>query len=104
MCSAKVSHTTPTTPNVTEKIERQHRTPEKCYKSNNSIRWTEIYLYQQIATWFESCQYGSDTNHSIAQMMYGTNIKLPGKFFDNYTIKIDHETFVPVAEVYGKAK
>ncbi|GFX56932.1 retrovirus-related Pol polyprotein from transposon opus [Trichonephila clavipes] len=35
-----------------------------------------------------------DSNHSIASKVYGTNIKLPGEFFEPPTIKMDQETFV----------
>ncbi|GFY03562.1 retrovirus-related Pol polyprotein from transposon opus [Trichonephila clavipes] len=35
-----------------------------------------------------------DTNHTIAQMVYGSNIRLPGEFFNPPSIQIDPETLV----------
>lgn len=35
-----------------------------------------------------------DTNYTIAQMVYGTNIKLLGEFFDKLSSKIEPETFL----------
>lgn len=42
----------------------------------------------------------SDTNHSVAQMVYGTNIRLPGEFFDKPTVSIDSDTFVTQLQNY----
>lgn len=91
ICGAKVSHTTSYHPQSNGKIERQHRTLKGAIKAHNNIRWTEslptvlLGLRAAIRT---------DTNHSIAQMVYGTNIKVPGEFFDPPTIKMEQETFV----------
>ncbi|GFT82547.1 retrovirus-related Pol polyprotein from transposon opus [Nephila pilipes] len=97
ICGAKVSHTTPYHPQCNGKIERQHRTLKSAIKAHNNIRWTEslptVLLGLRAAI-------RSDTNHSIAQMMYGTNIKLPGEFFDPPTIKMDQETFVSQLQKY----
>ncbi|GBM41015.1 Retrovirus-related Pol polyprotein from transposon opus [Araneus ventricosus] len=91
ICGAKVSHTTSYHPQCNGKIERLHRTLKGAIKVHDNIRWTEslptVLLGLRAAI-------RPDTNHSIAQMVYGTTIKLPGEFFDPPTIRMNQETFV----------
>ncbi|GFW12980.1 retrovirus-related Pol polyprotein from transposon opus [Trichonephila clavipes] len=91
ICFAKVSHTTSYHLQCNEKIERQHRTLKGAIKAYNNIKWTEFLPTVLLAL---RAAIRPDSNHSIAQMVYGTNIKLPGEFFKPPTIKMDEETFV----------
>ncbi|GFS88896.1 retrovirus-related Pol polyprotein from transposon opus [Nephila pilipes] len=72
-------------------------TLKRAIKAHNNIRWTEFLPTVLLGL---GAVIRSDTNHSITQMMYGTNIKLPGEFFDPPTIKMDQETFVSQLQKY----
>ncbi|GFX57029.1 transposon Ty3-I Gag-Pol polyprotein [Trichonephila clavipes] len=88
---AKVSHTTSYHPQCNGKIERQHRTLKGAIRAHNNIKWTE----SLPTVLFGLRAARPDSNHTIAQMVYGTNIKLPGEIFEPPTFKMDQETFVP---------
>ncbi|GFU57949.1 retrovirus-related Pol polyprotein from transposon opus [Nephila pilipes] len=91
ICGAKVVHTTPYHPQCDGKVERLHRTLKKAIKAYNNIKWTEslptVLLGLRAAL-------RPDINHTIAQMVYGTYIKLPGEFFDQPAINMDPQNFV----------
>ncbi|GFT34181.1 retrovirus-related Pol polyprotein from transposon opus [Nephila pilipes] len=81
-------------------MERLHRTLKGAIKAHNNIKWTDtlptVLLGLRTAL-------RSDTNHSIAQMVYGSNIRLPGEFFDPPSIQIDPETFVTKLQIFMEA-
>ncbi|GFT72462.1 retrovirus-related Pol polyprotein from transposon opus [Trichonephila clavipes] len=91
ICGAKVAHTTSYHPQCNGKVERLHRTLKGAIKAPNNIRWTEslptVLLGLRAAI-------RPDISYTIAQMVYGTSIKLPGKFFDPPTINMDPQNFV----------
>ncbi|GFV79943.1 retrovirus-related Pol polyprotein from transposon opus [Trichonephila clavipes] len=72
-------------------ITDQGRTLKGEIKAHNNIKWTEtlptILLGLRTAL-------RPDTNHTVAQMVYGSNIRLPGEFFNPPSIQIVPETFV----------
>ncbi|GFW14295.1 retrovirus-related Pol polyprotein from transposon opus [Trichonephila clavipes] len=67
------------------------RTLKGAIKAHNNIRWTEslptVLLGLRAAI-------RPDISYTIAQMVYGTSIKLPGEFFDPPTINMDPRNFV----------
>ncbi|GFX09236.1 retrovirus-related Pol polyprotein from transposon opus [Trichonephila clavipes] len=91
ICGAKVDHTTSYHPQCNGKVERLHRTLKGAIKAHNNIRWTEslptVLLGLRAAI-------RPDISYAIAQMVYGTSIKLPGEFFDPPTINMDPQNFV----------
>ncbi|GFS92492.1 transposon Tf2-9 polyprotein [Trichonephila clavipes] len=91
ICGAKVAHTTSYHPQCNGKVERLHRTLKGAMKAHNNIRWTEslptVLLGLRAAI-------RPDISYTIAQMVYGTSIKLPGEFFDPPTINMDPQNFV----------
>ncbi|GFX85093.1 retrovirus-related Pol polyprotein from transposon opus [Trichonephila clavipes] len=97
ICWAKVAHATSYHPQCNEKGERLHRTLKGAIKAHNNIKWTEtlptILLGLRTAL-------RPDTNHTIAQMVYGSNIRLPGEFFNPPSIQIDPETFVTTLQTF----
>ncbi|GFV62357.1 retrovirus-related Pol polyprotein from transposon opus [Trichonephila clavipes] len=96
ICGAKVAHATSYHPQCNGKVERLHRTLKGAIKAHN-IKWTEtlptILLGLRTAL-------RPDTNHTIAQMVYGSNIRLPGEFFNPPSIQIDPETFVTTLQTF----
>ncbi|GFU84673.1 retrovirus-related Pol polyprotein from transposon opus [Trichonephila clavipes] len=78
-------------------ITDQRRTLKGEIKAPNNIKWTEtlptILLGLRTAL-------RPDTNHTIAQMVYGSNIRLPGEFFNPPSIQIDPETFVTTLQTF----
>ncbi|GFX70427.1 retrovirus-related Pol polyprotein from transposon opus [Trichonephila clavipes] len=76
---------------ICRKVERLHRTLKGAIKAHNNIRWTEslptVLLGLRAAI-------RSDISYTIAQMVYGTSIKLPGEFFYPPTINMDPQNFV----------
>ncbi|GFU75374.1 retrovirus-related Pol polyprotein from transposon 412 [Trichonephila clavipes] len=97
ICGAKVAHATSYHPQCNGKVERLHRTLKGAIKAHNNIKWTEtlptILLGLRTAL-------RPDTNHTIAQMVYGSNIRLPGEFFNPPSIQIDPETFVTTLQTF----
>ncbi|GFX85474.1 retrovirus-related Pol polyprotein from transposon opus [Trichonephila clavipes] len=91
ICGAKVAHTTSYHPQCNGRVERLHRTLKGAIKAHNNIRWTEslptVLLGLRAAI-------RPDISYTIAQMVYGTSIKLPGEFFDPPTINMDPQNFV----------
>ncbi|GFW27555.1 transposon Tf2-6 polyprotein [Trichonephila clavipes] len=96
ICGAKVAHATSYYPQCNGKVKRLHRTLKRAIKAHN-IKWTEtlptVLLGLRTAL-------RPDTNHTIAQMVYGSNIRLPGEFFNPPSIQIDAETFVTTLQTF----
>lgn len=90
-CGIKIQHTTAYHPQANGKIERLHRTMKTALKAHNSIRWTEslptVLLGLRAAI-------RQDVGFSIAQMVYGKTMKLPGEFFQESKRKEDPGTLV----------
>ncbi|GFV22585.1 hypothetical protein TNCV_2077771 [Trichonephila clavipes] len=91
ICGAKVAHTTSYHPQCNGKVERLHRTLKGSIKAHNNIRWTESLPTVLLGL---RADVRSDISYTIAQMVYGTSIKLPGEFFDPPTINMDPQNFV----------
>ncbi|GFU98368.1 retrovirus-related Pol polyprotein from transposon opus [Trichonephila clavipes] len=91
ICGAKVAYTTSYHPQCNGKVKRLHRTLKGAIKARNNIRWTEslptVLLGLRAAI-------RPDISYTIAQMVYGTSIKLPVEFFDPPTINMDPQNFV----------
>ncbi|GFX39235.1 hypothetical protein TNCV_3859601 [Trichonephila clavipes] len=92
ICGAKVAHTTSYHPQCNGKVERLHRTLKGAIKAHNNIRWTEslptVLLGLRAAI-------RPDISYTIAQMVYGTSIKLPGEFFDPLLLTWIHRILSP---------
>ncbi|KAG8193720.1 hypothetical protein JTE90_005018 [Oedothorax gibbosus] len=89
---SKVSHTTPYHPQCNGKIERFHRSLKTAIKAhNNNCRWTEI--LPTVLLGFRAAL-RPDAQYTIAQMLYGTPIRLPGEFFQTPTTKVEPHNFV----------
>jgi cleavage and polyadenylation specificity factor subunit 1 len=84
ICGIKLSHTTAYHPQCNGKVERLHRSIKSALKAHNNISWSDtlptVLLGLRTAI-------RDDTNYTIAEMVYGENIKLPGEFFES---KINH--------------
>ncbi|GFW99422.1 transposon Tf2-9 polyprotein [Trichonephila clavipes] len=91
ICGAKVAHTTSYHPQCNGKVERLHRTLKGAIKARNNIRWTESLPTVLLGL---RASIRPDISYTIAQMVYGTFIKLPGEFFDPPTINMDPQNFV----------
>ncbi|GFV37567.1 retrovirus-related Pol polyprotein from transposon opus [Trichonephila clavipes] len=97
ICGAKVAHATSYHPQCNGIVERLHRTLKRAIKAHNNIKWTvtlpTILLGLRTAL-------RPDTNHTIAQMVYGSNIRLAGEFFNQPSIQIDPGTFVTTLQTF----
>lgn len=91
ICGVKLCHTTAYHPQCNGKIERQHRILKAAVRSHNSVKWTETLPTILLGI---RASLKLDSNYSIAQMVYGMSIRLPGEFFENSKNKIDDDTFV----------
>ncbi|GFU10848.1 hypothetical protein TNCV_3278671 [Trichonephila clavipes] len=91
ICGAKVAHTTSYHPQCNGKVERLHRTLKGAIKAHNNIKWTESLSTVLLGL---RAALRPDISYTIAQMVYGTSIKLPGEFFDPPTINMDPQNFV----------
>ncbi|GFS50930.1 hypothetical protein TNCV_4848221 [Trichonephila clavipes] len=88
ICGAKVAHTTSYHPQCNGKVERLHRTLKGAIKAHNNIRWTEslptVLLGLRVAI-------RPDISYTIAQMVYGTSIKLPDRLKPAYLLAVDNQ-------------
>lgn len=91
ICGINLQHTTAYHPQCNGKIERLHRTLKSALKSHNSVKWTEtlptVLLGMRTAL-------RDDKNYTISQMVYGTNIKIPGQFLEKSDRMLDPDSFV----------
>lgn len=90
MCGVEMQHTTPYHPQCNGKVERLHRTLKAALRAHNSIHWTDT-LPTVLLGLRGALQ--ETTNSSIAQMVYGKTIRLPGEFFEEQPIRSDPESF-----------
>lgn len=91
LCGVNLKRTTPYHPQCNGKIERLHRTIKTAIRAHNSIKWTDV-LPTVLLGLRSSLR--EDSNSSIAQMLYGTHIRLPGEFFIGPTTETEPGTFV----------
>ncbi|GBM00450.1 Transposon Ty3-I Gag-Pol polyprotein [Araneus ventricosus] len=90
ICGFKVCTTTAYHPQCNGKIERIHRTLKAAIRAHNSIKWTQT--LSTVLLGLRSALRG-DTNYTIAQMVYGQPIRLPGEFFEKSKSILDTDTF-----------
>ncbi|GFT43707.1 retrovirus-related Pol polyprotein from transposon opus [Nephila pilipes] len=103
ICGAKVGHTTPYYPQCNRKVERLHRTLKGAIKVHNNIKWTESLPTVLLGL---RATLRPDVNHTIAQMVYGTCMKLIGKQVNisvdrlkpAYLLEPDHDNEQTTAE------
>ncbi|GFW25418.1 transposon Tf2-9 polyprotein [Trichonephila clavipes] len=90
ICGFKLSTTTSYHPQCNGKIERIHRTLKLAIRVHNSVKWT-----QTVPTVLLGLRSAlrSDTNYTIAQMVYGQTILSPGEFFEKPKNVLDLDTF-----------
>lgn len=90
ICGINLQHTTAYHPQCNGKIERLHRTLKSALKSHNTVKWTDalptVLLGMRTAI-------REDKKFSISQMVYGTNIKVPGEFFEKSSKVLDQNSF-----------
>ncbi|UYV68418.1 hypothetical protein LAZ67_5004276 [Cordylochernes scorpioides] len=91
MCGIQLKHTTSYHPQSNGKIERFHRTLKTAISSHNYIRWTE--RLPSVLLGLRSSIYGS-SDFSIAQMVFGKTIRLPGEFFQDSQQSIDRDDLI----------
>ncbi|GBL71775.1 hypothetical protein AVEN_191328-1 [Araneus ventricosus] len=90
ICGFKVCTTTAYHPQCNGKIERIHRTLKAAIRAHNSIKWTQT--LSTVLLGLRSTLRG-DTNYTIAQMVYGQAIRLPGEFFQKPKSILDTDSF-----------
>ncbi|UYV80161.1 hypothetical protein LAZ67_18001853 [Cordylochernes scorpioides] len=78
ICGIKLQNPTAYHPQANGKVERLHRTLKAAIRAHNNPTWSEsiptILLGLRTAI-------PNDSDHSIAQVVYGNNIRLPGELF-----------------------
>lgn len=90
MCGIKLQTTTSYHPQSNGKIERQHRTLKAAVQAQDSIKWNETLPTILLGI---RASLRDDTNCSIAEMVYGKSLKLPGEFFQEPKTKLEPDTF-----------
>ncbi|BES94567.1 multicellular organismal development [Nesidiocoris tenuis] len=78
ICGIKLQRTTAYHPQSNGKVERLHRTLKAALRANGSMKWSRILPTILLGL---RAAVNPETGFSIAQMVYGTTIKLPGEFF-----------------------
>ncbi|GBN24074.1 Transposon Ty3-G Gag-Pol polyprotein [Araneus ventricosus] len=86
ICGIKLQHTTAYHPACNGKVERLHRT----LKAHNNLSWIDT-LPTVLLGLRTAIQ--EDNNHSIAQIVYGESLRLPGEFFSEPSIRTASEGF-----------
>lgn len=79
---AKVVHTTPYHPQSNGLIERWHRTLKAALKCHQRSCWVDALPLVLLGLRTKIIE---DTDVSVAEMVYGTTLKLPGEFIDMTT-------------------
>ncbi|UYV80938.1 hypothetical protein LAZ67_19002227, partial [Cordylochernes scorpioides] len=91
MWGIQLKHTTSYHPQSNGKIERFHRTLKTAISSHNYIRWTK--RLPSVLLGLRSSIYGS-SDFSIAQMVFGKTIRLPGEFFQDSQLTRDRDDLI----------
>ncbi|GFS53059.1 retrovirus-related Pol polyprotein from transposon opus [Nephila pilipes] len=88
-------------PQLNGEVERLHRTLKGAIKAHNNIKWTEslptVLLVLRAAL-------RPDVNHTIAQIVYDTCIKLSVEFFDPPTINKSTKFYDQITTTYERHK
>ncbi|GBN55433.1 Retrovirus-related Pol polyprotein from transposon 412 [Araneus ventricosus] len=84
ICGIKLQHTTAYHPACNGKVERLHRTLKTALKAHNNLSWIDT-LPTVLLGLRTAIQ--EDNNHSIAQIVYGESLRLPGEFFSEPSIR-----------------
>ncbi|GFU00540.1 retrovirus-related Pol polyprotein from transposon 412 [Nephila pilipes] len=83
-CSIKRLNPKAYQPQCNVKVDRLHRSIKAALKAHNNVSWSEtlptVLLSLRTAV-------HDDTNYTIAEMVYGENIKFPGEIFE---VNIQH--------------
>ncbi|GFW09577.1 transposon Tf2-9 polyprotein [Trichonephila clavipes] len=90
ICGFKVCTITSYHPQCNGKIERIHRTLKAAIRAHISVKWTQT--LPTVLLGLRSAL-RSDKNYTIAQMVYGQTIRLPGEFFEKPKNVLDLDTF-----------
>ncbi|GBM51637.1 hypothetical protein AVEN_43268-1 [Araneus ventricosus] len=90
ICGIKLQHTTAYHPACNGKVERLHRTLKTALKAHNNLSWIDT-LPTVLLGLRTAIQ--EDNNHSIAQIVYGESLRLPGEFFSEPSIRTASEGF-----------
>ncbi|XP_035207542.1 uncharacterized protein LOC118182311 [Stegodyphus dumicola] len=91
ICGAKLLHTTPYHLQCNGKIKRFHRTLKAAIKAHNNVKWSDMLPTILLGL---RAAIRDGTNYYVAQMVYGTNIRLPGEFFEKPSVHVEPDTFV----------
>ncbi|GBL79713.1 Transposon Ty3-I Gag-Pol polyprotein [Araneus ventricosus] len=90
ICGIKLQHTTAYHPACNGKVERLHRTLKTALKAHNNLSWIDT-LPTVLLGLRTAIQ--EDNNHSIAQIVCGESLRLPGEFFSEPSIRTASEGF-----------
>ncbi|GBN21598.1 Transposon Tf2-11 polyprotein [Araneus ventricosus] len=90
ICGIKLQHTTAYQPACNGKVERFHRPLKTALKAHNNLSWIDT-LPTVLLGLRTAIQ--EDNNHSIAQIVYGESLRLPGEFFSEPSIRTASEGF-----------
>ncbi|GBN22484.1 Transposon Tf2-6 polyprotein [Araneus ventricosus] len=90
ICGIKLQHTTAYHHACNGKVERLHRTLKTALKAHNNLSWIDT-LPTVLLGLRTAIQ--EDNNHSIAQIVYGESLRLPGEFFSEPSIRTASEGF-----------
>lgn len=90
ICGIKMQTTTSYHPQSNGKVERQHRTLKAAVRAHNSVKWSETLPTILLGI---RASLRDDTNCSIAEMVYGKSLKLPGEFFQEPKTRLEPGTF-----------
>ncbi|GBN30932.1 Transposon Tf2-11 polyprotein [Araneus ventricosus] len=90
ICGIKLQHTTTYHPACNGKVERLHRTLKTALKAHNNLSWIGMLptVLLGLRTAIQEIN-----NHSIAQIVYGESLRLPGEFFSEPSIRTASESF-----------
>ncbi|CAB0012867.1 unnamed protein product [Nesidiocoris tenuis] len=92
LCGSQIQRTTPYHPQAQGKIERFHRTLKAAIRAHGQKKWTEVLPAILLGI---RASIKLDANASIAEMLYGMPLRLPGDFFNETSaLEEDPQEFV----------